>query len=105
VAHLTVSQDPSTKVVTIDGPAVPGFVPPKKGVVRIDHSAGKWVITPIGPKQVHIEYSIHVDPGGDLPAWLINIFGTDAPMKIFKKLKTQVQKPVYENSVLAFVQN
>src|SRR5476651_1742131 len=35
VAHLTVSIAPDTKVVTIDGPAVTGFVPVKQGVVRI----------------------------------------------------------------------
>lgn len=105
VAHLIVSQDPGTKVVTIDGPAVPGFVPLKKGIVRIDNSIGKWVIAPAGPDQIHVEYSIHVDPGGSLPSWLVNIFATDAPMQIFKSLKTQLQKPVYKNTALAFVAN
>jgi hypothetical protein len=105
VAHLIVSQDPDTKVVTIDGPAVPGFVPVKKGIVRIDHSFGKWIITPAGADQLHVEYSIHVDPGGSLPSWLVNIFATDAPLQIFRSLKTQLQKPVYKNTALAFVAN
>ena len=105
VAHLTVTQDAGTKVVTIDGPAVPGVVPIKKGIVRIDNSIGKWVITPLGQNQVHVEYSIHVDPGGALPAWLVNIFATDAPMKIFKSLKTQLAKPNYKNTVFAFAKN
>jgi ribosome-associated toxin RatA of RatAB toxin-antitoxin module len=105
VAHLTVSQDTDTKIVTIDGPAVPGFVPVKSGIVRIDHSAGKWSISPLGPNQIHVEYSIHVDPGGTLPAWLVNIFATDAPLKIFRNLKTQLQKPAYKNTSLAFVKN
>ncbi|MDB5032712.1 START domain-containing protein [Mucilaginibacter sp.] len=105
VAHLIVSQDPDTKVVTIDGPAVPGFVPLKKGIVRIDNSVGKWIITPIGPDQLHVEYSIHVDPGGSLPAWLVNLFATDAPLQIFRNLKTQLQKQAYKNTSLAFVAN
>ena len=105
VAHLTVSKDPSTKVITIDGPAVPGYVPIKKGIVRIDNSFGKWVITPLGADQVHVQYSIHVDPGGSLPAWLVNIFATDAPLKIFENLKVQLQKPAYKNTTLAFVEN
>jgi ribosome-associated toxin RatA of RatAB toxin-antitoxin module len=105
VAHLTVTQDPGTKVVTIDGPAVTGVVPVKKGIVRIDNSIGKWIITPMGQNQVHVEYSIHVDPGGALPAWLVNIFATDAPMKIFKSLKVQLTKPDYKNTVFAFVKN
>jgi len=105
VAHLTVSQNPDTKVVTIDGPAVPGFVPVKKGIVRIDNSVGKWVITPLGADKINVEYSIHVDPGGSLPAWLVNIFATDAPLQIFRNLKVQLQKPTYKNSALAFVEN
>jgi hypothetical protein len=105
VAHLTVSQDPDTKVVTIDGPAVPGLVPIKKGIVRIDNSIGKWIITPLGPDQVNVEYSIHVDPGGALPSWLVNMFATEAPLKIFQSLKTQLQKSAYKNVAFAFVEN
>lgn len=103
VAHLTVSQNPDTKVVTIDGPAVPGFVPAKKGIVRIDNSIGKWVITPTGPGKVYVEYSIHVDPGGSLPSWLVNMFGTEAPMQIFKNLKVELQKSANKNVDFAFV--
>lgn len=105
VAHLTVSRDPATKMVTIDGPAVPGYVPLKKGIVRIDNSFGKWVVTPQGANQVHVQYSIHVDPGGSLPAWLVNIFATDAPLKIFENLKVQLLKPAYKNTTFAFVEN
>jgi hypothetical protein len=105
VAHLIVSQNPDTKVVTIDGPAVPGFVPIKKGIVRIDNSVGKWIITPLGPDQINVEYSIHVDPGGTLPAWLVNIFATQAPLQIFRSLRMQLQKPAYKNIALAFVEN
>jgi uncharacterized membrane protein len=101
VAHLTVSQNPDTRVVTIDGPAVPGFVPAKKGIVRIDNSVGKWVITPTGPNKVYVEYSIHVDPGGSLPSWLVNMFATEAPLQIFKSLRLQLQKSSYKNSDLA----
>jgi hypothetical protein len=105
VAHLTVSQNPDTKVVTIDGPAVPGFVPAKKGIVRIDNSIGKWIITPLSPGQINVEYSIHVDPGGSLPSWLVNMFATEAPLQIFKNLKLQLQKPTYKNTDLALAGN
>ncbi|MDR3693894.1 START domain-containing protein [Mucilaginibacter sp.] len=54
VAHLTVNQNPDTKVITIDGPAVSGMVPVKTGIVRIEHSVGKWVITPAGPDKIKV---------------------------------------------------
>jgi len=105
VAHLTVSQNPDTKVVTIDGPAVPGVVPEKKGIVRISNSTGKWTITPDGLDKVKVEYALHVEPGGNIPAWMANMFATEGPLQIFKKLKIQIQKPVYKNAELPFIEN
>lgn len=105
VAHLKVSQNSVTKVVTIDGPAVKGYVAEKKGMVRIQDSKGKWVISPAGAGYVNIEYTIHVDPGGTLPPWLINMFAAEGPLRIIKNLKLQVQKPVYKNAVLSYIEN
>jgi hypothetical protein len=105
VAHLTVSQNPVTRVVTVDGPAVPGFVAEKKGIVRVNESEGKWIITPVGSDKVDVVYTLHMDPGGGLPSWLVNMFSSEAPLKIFKSMRTQLQKPVYKNSELAFVAN
>ncbi|BAU53519.1 START domain-containing protein [Mucilaginibacter gotjawali] len=105
VAHLTVNQNPDTRVITIDGPAVSGMVPVKQGIVRIEHSVGKWVITPAGPDKIKVEYTIHVDPAGSLPSWLVNMFATEGPIKIFKGIRSQLQKTVYRNTQLAFVVN
>jgi len=105
VAHLKVTQNPETKIVTMDAPSVPGLVAVKPGVVRIDHSKGKWVIAPLPNGKIKVEYTLHVDPGGALPAWLVNTFATQGPMEIFKRLKVQLQKPEYKNVVLGFVEN
>ena len=105
VGHISVSQNPATKVVTLDGPAVPGFVPLKNGIVRIDHSGSQWVISPIGNGIIKVTYVLHVDPGGALPAWLINMFASEGPMQIFKNLKLQLQKPVYKTAIVPYIQN
>lgn len=105
VAHLTVTQDPDTKVILIDGPAVPGYMPEKKGLVRINNSVGKWVITPIGLNRVRVDYSLHVDPAGSLPSWLVNMFATDAPLQIFRNLRTELQKPDYRNNYATLSDN
>ena len=104
VAHLTVTKNPVSKALTIDGPAVPGYVPVKDGIVRVDHSSGKWIITPTSATQVKVEYTIHTDPGGDLPAWLVNMFATDGPLQIFRNLKLELQKPAYKNAELALAE-
>lgn len=105
VAHLIVSQDPVTKAVIVDGPCVDGLIPETKGIVRIGNSTGKWIITPGENEHVKVEYSIHVNPGGHIPAWMVNMFATEGPMQIFKQLKVQVQKPEYKNALLPFIEN
>jgi hypothetical protein len=105
VAHLTVSQNPDTKVVTIDGPVINGMVPPKDGIVRVDHSKGKWTLIPISKNEVKIEYILQTDPGGAIPAWIVNLFASEGPMQSFKKLKLQLQKPAYKNVSVPYVRN
>lgn len=103
IAHLITTQNPATKVVTIDGPTVPDYVPLKKSIVRIHHSSGKWIIEPGPHNTVKIDYTLEVDPGGAIPAWLINLFATKGPFETFKNLKKQIKKPAYSNIHLPFI--
>jgi hypothetical protein len=105
VAHLIVRQDPVTKVVTVDGPAVTGFVPVKDGIVRVHSSKGLWIITPLKKDYVRVVYTLHVDPGGDIPAWLVNLLATQGPMKSFEGLIAQLKKPEYQNAALPFIKD
>jgi len=104
VAHLIAKQDPVTKAVTIDGPVVTGMVPKKKNVVRVSDSKGRWVLTPVAGK-VRIEYMLHTDPGGYLPAWAVNAFAAEGPMETFKSMKQQLKLPKYRNASLTFIAN
>ncbi|MBL4677283.1 MAG: lipid-binding protein [Mucilaginibacter sp.] len=104
-AHLTATQDAETKVVTVDGPAVNGLVPVKDGIVRVTESAGKWIITPLEGGRSKVEYTLHVNPAGALPAWLVNMFATEGPTKSFEGLRSQLQKPQFRNVSLAFIKN
>lgn len=105
IAHLIVSQNAVTKVVTIDAPCVADMVPVKPKVVRIADSRGKWVLSPIGNDRVKVVYTLHADPGGSIPAWLTNLFVTQGPKQSFKKLKVHLQKPVYKNVKLDYIVN
>jgi hypothetical protein len=102
IAHLKVTQDPHTKVVTIDGPVVSNYLPEKKDIVRVRSSYGKWVLTPL-KNNVKIEYTLETDPGGSLPAWLVNLFVAKGPHETFKNLKVQLSKAEYKNVTLAYI--
>jgi hypothetical protein len=103
IAQLKATQDAKTKVVTIDGPVVPDYVPVKEGIVRVTKSVGKWVITPLGPHHIKIMYTLRLDPGGDLPAWLFNLFVTKGPTESFKNLQAELKKPAYAFARLPYI--
>lgn len=105
IAQLKATQDTKTKIVTIDGPVVPDYVPVKDGIVRVTRSMGKWIITPVGPRHVKLVYTLRMDPGGDLPAWLFNLFVTKGPTESFKKLQAELKKPVYEYAHLDYIED
>ena len=105
VAHLKVYQNAETKVVTIHGPAVPGLVPVKDGIVRVQSSKGLWIITPLTNNRVKVVYTLQLDPGGNIPAWLVNLFAAEGPMKSFQGLLLQLKKPAYQNAELEFIKD
>lgn len=100
--HLTVTQNPETKVVTIDAPSAADLVPKKEDLVRIKKTSGKWILIPDGAGKTRATYFFTLEPESGAPAWIINQFVFNGPMQSFKKLKEQVQKPAYRNAVLSF---
>ncbi len=105
IAHLRVTQNTKTKAVTIDVPCITGMAPQKDKVIRVTNSTARWLLTPEGAGRVKLVYMLHTDPGGDVPAWLTNMFITQAPSQTFSKLQVELKKPMYKNAKLAYVKN
>jgi hypothetical protein len=103
VSQMKISQDPASKVVYINAKNVPGWVPVKSGIVRIEQSVGEWTVTPIANNQIKIEYILKVNPGGELPGWLINSFSLGGPVETFKNLREWIKKPTYVSAHLPFI--
>ncbi len=105
IVRLKVTQDAKTKVVTVEGENKPTYLPEKNNIVRIQQSYSKWIIVPQPNGQVKIEYVLQVDPGGLVPAWLINLFATRGPFESFEKLRVQVKKSAYNQVNLPFIKD
>ncbi len=105
IVRLKVTQDERTKVVTIVADNQPAYLPENKNIIRVPRSDSKWVIEPLPNNQVKIEYILQADPGGTVPAWLINMFATKGPYESFRNLREQVKKPIYQQAKLAFIKN
>jgi hypothetical protein len=105
VEHITVSQNPDTRVLTMTVQNIPNYIPPKKGIIRVERSQCKWVITPTEKNSLLVEFTLFADPAGSIPVWLVNMMSSYGPYETFKKLKTQLKKPQYQNVSLAFIKN
>jgi len=103
IARIKLTQNPATKVMYLNAQNLPSYIPVKEDVVRIQKSDSKWIFTPVSKTATKIEYILFADPGGAVPAWLINMFATKGPMESFTKLKEQVKKPVYQIARYSFV--
>ncbi len=103
VVHLKISQDRVTRVMTMAALCTPGFSPCYPSIVRVPVLKAIWTVTPVDAGTLRIEYVMETDPGGSVPAWLINMFATKGPYESFKNLRQQVLLSKYRNAHLSFI--
>jgi hypothetical protein len=89
VIHLTMVPDSAHHTLRINANSEPDFIAKKSGLVRIPFSKGSWFVTESANK-INIDYTFQVDPGGSIPAWLVNMLADKGPYESFQKLKAKL---------------
>jgi START domain len=105
VEHILLSQNPVTKIVTMEVQNLPDYVPAKKDIVRVTQSRCKWVVTPVSKNLIGIEFTLFADPGGSIPTWLVNMVASYGPFETFKKLKKVLKKPEYAQVTFTYIKD
>ncbi|MCB2222462.1 MAG: hypothetical protein KQI35_18915 [Bacteroidetes bacterium] len=84
--------DAQTKKLTITIENQTDYLEPQDDLVRMPFGEGKWefVTKPDGNNEVTLQ--MVVDPGGSLPAWLVNKFITESPYETLKALQVMGKK-------------
>ncbi len=98
IVYSVVSQDPKDLTITIQMNAVPDYMPPVMGKVRIPRLTGLWMYKPMENGSVMVIYQLHSEPGGSLPASLANTAVVDLPYYSLMNLMKILQKPMYRNA-------
>ncbi len=57
------------------------------GIVRMKRGEGEWLIKQISQDRIFIKFQYLADPGGDIPAWLVNSFIVKNPYKSLKNIR------------------
>jgi hypothetical protein len=83
-------QNPESLVVTMHSVATSDLLSPIKGRVRVTRAVNDWTLTPIAGGFVEISTTVHLDPAGPLPSWLLNSLSIESPYDVLKRLKTLV---------------
>lgn len=92
VIRITVNR--SSAGMLVSAVSVDGVVPAKEGIIRVPFSKVTWKVTANGDNMLNIDYEAIVDPGGSLPAWVVNMFSTKGPLETFKSLRAISEKKI-----------
>jgi len=103
VVNVKQTQDPKTKIITIVSTGNPTYIPNKDGFVRITLFNAKWTLIPLKDGLVEIDYQLLVDPGGSLPAWLVNLAVVDGPFETMVGFKKMIVKDKYQKAKVSYI--
>jgi hypothetical protein len=102
VVKQVLSQDPATQAVTVQIDAVPDRLAADPCCVRIRQMHNSWRFIPLGGGRAQVEYSIDMDEGGFIPAFLQNQIHPDIIYSL-PDVQKIVDKPKYKDTRLDFI--
>jgi hypothetical protein len=103
VLRLKWYQQPDSLNVNVVISNVTGFLPEKKRRVRMPKVNSGWKFVPLPDGSVEVSSEGHIEPGANLPAWLLNQFLVSAPFKTMEAVASMVREPLYRDAELSFI--
>ncbi|MCE3277981.1 MAG: lipid-binding protein [Bacteroidetes bacterium] len=103
VVNVKLTQDPITKIITIISQPHPDFIPKTEDMVRIRNFKASWTLIPLKDGWVEVNYQLLVDPGGYVPAWLVNLAVVEGPYQTKLNMKKWVMKDKYQKAVISYL--
>jgi hypothetical protein len=103
VVNVKFAQDEKTKVVTIKSTCMASYIPPVDHHVRITEFNACWTLIPLKDGTIQVNYQLLVNPGGYVPAWLVNMAAVDGPFETMLHLKEWIVKEKYQKAKISFI--
>jgi len=94
-AKITWNKDPVTHIVLGVGHAINGL-PEEQNYIRIKNATMIWELTPLYNGNTIVKSYVHVNPGGDTPAWITNMLSINIPIKTLSELKKLLAAHAYK---------
>jgi hypothetical protein len=103
IVVVRLKQDPATKIVSITSTCKPDYIPKVPGFVRITEFKASWTLIPQTDGSVEVIYQLLVDPGGYVPAWLVNLAVVDGPFETTLNMKNRVMLDKYQKTPIPYI--
>ena len=103
IVRNVILQDPETLAVTIEIEGKPDSIPVNEKLVRVTYIKGFWRFTPLDQGKVEVVYQVHNEPGGGIPAWLVNSFVVKQPFRTLVNMQKMVKESRYPDKTFDFI--
>ena len=90
VLRSVTTRDENTGIIDIEITAAPDYYPVQKGRIRVRKAHGTWKLKPISPDKTHVTFTMHLEPGGGIPQWMINARIVATPFEALTNLRMTV---------------
>jgi hypothetical protein len=87
IVQLSTLPDKEADKFEIQAISLPDYLPKDKNFIRVPYSSAFWKVTVVNEHKLKVDYTFSVDPGGSIPAWLVNTTLSIGPYNSFHKLK------------------
>ncbi len=78
---------PTPDVLNVVAKSLPAYLPKNDNYIRVPYSLAQWKVTQAPDNKLKVDYTFSVDPGGNIPSWIVNATLTIGPYNSFLKLK------------------
>lgn len=89
IVHKQITLDATAKQLTIEVKTADYKYPTADDLVRVPYQLAIWRVTEV-KEGLKVLYTLSVDPGGSIPAWIINLGVAEGPFHSFGKLKEKL---------------
>ena len=98
-------QDEATGKITIELTGKPDYIAKTPNMIRVVKSFGRVELIPQPGGEIEIIFNFFMNPGGLIPAPVINLTIIDFPFFTLKKMKEIVKQPKYQETDFPFLKN
>lgn len=103
VALFRLSQNTGNKHVTISLESASNKIPELPDHVRIRHYQGSWKLVPLNTSQIQITYQSHLNPEGNIPAWIANRVAYKSMLTSLSNLASQISDYQHVSDLFLFI--